>query len=109
MARMSAAAALVALSDRVSGRSSPPLPTGVAAPMLVLGAITATCAAAVMKVPAEAACAPRGETKTTVGTVALSRDSDILRVEERRPPGVFNRMITTSACSSSPFSTVRVM
>ena len=35
--------------------SAPPAPTGVAAPICVLGAMAATCAAMVMKVPAEAA------------------------------------------------------
>ncbi len=41
--------------------------TGWAEPMLVLGAIAATCAAMVMKRPADAARAPRGLTKTTTG------------------------------------------
>ena len=40
----------------------PPTATGCAAPMFVAGAITATCAAIVMKTPAEAARAPPGAT-----------------------------------------------
>jgi len=48
---------------------SPPLEsTGWAAPMLVAGAIAATCPAIVMNVPAEAARAPAGATKVTIGT-----------------------------------------
>ncbi len=42
--------------------SPPPLFTGCAAPIAVLGAIAATCAAIVMKVPAEAARPPAGAT-----------------------------------------------
>ena len=62
MLRIKAAASWVALDARVSGRSCPPPATGEAAPMLVAGAMAATCAAAVMKVPAEAARAPDGAT-----------------------------------------------
>ena len=40
----------------------PPTATGCAAPMLVAGAMAATCAAIVMKTPAEAARAPVGAT-----------------------------------------------
>ena len=42
--------------------SSPPPPTGWAAPMLVPGAMAATCAASVMNTPAEPAPAPLGAT-----------------------------------------------
>ena len=77
---------------------------GAAAPMLVLGAMTAKLAAAVMKVPAEAARAPGGDTYTAVGTLSLNRSSVIFWVELRRPPGVSSFMITTSAPSFSPLS-----
>jgi len=40
----------------------PPSATGEAAPMFVAGAIAATCAAIVMKTPAEAAREPVGAT-----------------------------------------------
>ena len=72
--------------------------------MLVLGAMTAKLAAAVMKVPAEAARAPGGDTYTAVGTLSLNRSSVIFWVELRRPPGVSSFMITTSAPSFSPLS-----
>ena len=62
MARTSARPSSSILRASVDSRS-PPLPsTAAAAPMFVPGAIAATFAAAVTKVPAEAACAPRGET-----------------------------------------------
>ena len=54
----------------------------------VLGAMAAMCAAMVMKVPAEAARAPLGETYTTTGMSALSRALTINRVEVTSPPGV---------------------
>ena len=62
MLLMNAAASCVAFDSIVSGRSSPFGPTGDAAPMLVVGDIAATCAAAAMKVPADAAWAPGGDT-----------------------------------------------
>jgi hypothetical protein len=43
------------LASSVSPRSSPWAPTGLAAPMVVPGAMAATCAAQVISVPAEAA------------------------------------------------------
>jgi len=52
----------VTFLPRVPSISSPPAPTGLAAPMRVLGAMAATLAAMVMKVPAEAAFAPLGDT-----------------------------------------------
>ena len=59
---MSATRMLVAFFLSVSGRSTPSLPTGLAAPMLLPGAIAAAWPARVMKVPAEPACAPVGAT-----------------------------------------------
>ena len=44
------------------GMSSPAPPTGCAAPMVVPGAIAATCAASVTNTPAEPARAPLGAT-----------------------------------------------
>ena len=62
MLRIRAAASFSTLLARVSSRSSPVDETGVAAPMFDPGAMTAKLAAAVIKVPADPACAPRGET-----------------------------------------------
>ena len=56
--------------------------------MLVPGIIAATFAASVMKVPADVAVAPRGVTKTMVGTVAFSIAWMMSWVDETRPPGV---------------------
>ena len=109
MLRISAAASLKTLDLRVSGRSSPEDPTGLAAPMLVPGAMTAKVAAAVMNVPAEAACAPRGDTNTTEGTSAFSKCWVILRVESRRPPGVSSLIMIRIASSSSARRTSRAM
>ena len=73
------------------------MPTGCAAPMLVPGAITATCAARVIKTPAEPARAPEGEMYTTTGTVAASSALQMMRVVESRPPGVSISMISASS------------
>ena len=62
IARMKARVSSMTLRSRVEGRSSPEPLMGEAAPMLVVGSMTAKLAAAVMKVPAEAACAPEGVT-----------------------------------------------
>ena len=77
-----------------------PMPTGWAAPMLLEGAIAATCAARVRKTPAEPARAPGGPTQKMIGTLAESSACTMSRVEESRPPGVSSR--TTSA--STPLS-----
>ena len=50
--------------------SAPFESTGCAAPMFVAGAIAAMFPAMVMNVPAEAARAPWGATKVTIGTLA---------------------------------------
>ena len=60
--RISAAASSLIFFPIVFGRSSPPLPTGDAAPAFVPGAIAATSQAIRTKKPAEAACAPGGQT-----------------------------------------------
>ena len=62
MLRTSAVMSSSTLRRSVGGKSSPVPETGDAAPMLVPGAIAAMLAATVTSVPAEAACAPRGET-----------------------------------------------
>ena len=67
--------------------SSPWPPTGVAAPMLVPGAIAATCAASVMNVPALAARLPAGATHTITGSGASSTALTISRVASSEPPG----------------------
>ena len=59
---MSALRMLVILAARVGSISVPLASTGLAAPMLVLGDMAATCAARVMKVPALPARAPAGAT-----------------------------------------------
>ena len=56
--------------------------------MLVPGAMAATCPAIVMKVPADAARAPLGDTYTTTGTLAFRIALTIMRVDSTRPPGV---------------------
>ena len=60
--RAKAAASFATFLDISLPISPPPAVTGCAAPMLVAGAIAATCAAMVMKTPAEAARAPVGAT-----------------------------------------------
>ena len=61
---------------------------GVAAPMFVPGAIVATWADIVMKVPALAARLPAGPTQTMTGTGELRIDLMISRVASSAPPGV---------------------
>ena len=56
--RRNAAASFVAFADSIA----PERPTGCAAPTFVAGAIAATGQASRMKVPADAARAPLGET-----------------------------------------------
>ena len=109
MLRIRAAASFSTLLARVSPKSCPPEATGVAAPILVPGAITAKLAAAVMKVPAEPALAPLGETYTATGTRASNSSSTMSLVEERRPPGVSSSMTTRVAPSSSACSRAREM
>jgi hypothetical protein len=81
------------------GRSCPEgmIETGWAAPMLVPGAMAATCPAMVMNVPAEPAQAPRGETNTSTGTSALRMALTMSLVELRRPPGVSSSRTSASA------------
>ena len=71
----------------MSGNSSP-TPTGEAAPIVVRGAIAVICATAAINVPAEAALAPVGDTKTTTGIPELEMISTIFLVDSKRPPGV---------------------
>ena len=69
----------------VFGRSSPPPPTGDAAPAFVPGAIAATSQDIRMRKPAEAACDPGGATQPTTGTGdAEDRPRDLARGVE--PP-----------------------
>ncbi len=62
MDRMNAAASLVIFWLITESGSLPCMPTGCAAPTFVPGAIAATCDASRMNAPADAACAPAGET-----------------------------------------------
>src|SRR5437764_3108931 len=75
----------------------PPMLTGCADPMFVPGAIAAMSAASVMYMPAEAARAPDGETKTTTGTGAASTFLMMLRMEVSSPPGVSMAMMSAVA------------
>ncbi len=77
----------------------PPTGTGCAAPMLVAGAIAATCAAMVMNTPAEAARAPVGDTYTMTGTGEARMLWTIERIDRSSPPGVFSS--TTRAWAPS--------
>ena len=83
----------------------PPRLTGWAEPMFVPGDITAMSAASVMYIPAEAARAPEGETKTTTGTGAPSIFLMMLRMDVSRPPGVSSAMISAPACPCTALST----
>jgi len=79
-----AAASLTTLSE-----ISPPCrSTGVAAPIVVPGAMAARWAEKVMIAPAEAARAPEGVTYTTTGTRAFRKVWVISRIEASSPPGV---------------------
>ena len=107
ISRMKAAASCVAFCLTSSGRSPPAPDTGDAAPMFVTGAIAATCADAAMKVPADAALAPEGETYTTTGTGDSWIAPTMSRVELSRPPGVSSVTIATRAPSSSAVASAR--
>ncbi len=85
-----------------------PIPeTGWAAPMFVPGAMAATSAATVITKPAEAARAPEGPTKATIGVRQLSILSTIWRIDVSRPPGVSRRRTSRGACCSSACSMAR--
>ncbi len=79
--------------------SSPDPEIGEAAPMLVPDAITATCPASVMNVPALAARAPDGATQTITGSGASRTLDTIFWVASRLPPGVLSRITTAEAPS----------
>ena len=93
-ARTNAAASFSTLRPSAPPMSLPFELIGVAAPMLVCGAIAATSAASVMNTPAEPARAPFGETYTTTGIGAPSIFLIILRIDSSSPPGVSSRKIT---------------
>jgi uncharacterized membrane protein len=86
---------------------SPPSPeTGVAAPMLVPGAIAAMLAATVMNTPADPARDPDGYTNTITGMGLFSRVVVMSRVACNSPPGVSSSTtnapafaFTASACA----------
>ena len=77
--------------------SEPSAEMGVAAPMFVAGAMAATCAARVRKVPALAARLPAGPTQTMTGTSAASCAWTMSRVASSEPPGVSSSMTTAAA------------
>ena len=71
--------------------ASPPLvpsATGVAEPMLVVGAMPTRFAAYEMYTPAEPARAPSGATYTITGTLELRMRRLMSRIASDRPPGV---------------------
>ena len=70
-----------------------PKETGWAAPIWVLGAMTAIWAAMVMKTPAEAALAPRGPTYTTTGTLEVRIFLTMILIDSIKSPGVSSSMI----------------
>ena len=76
--------------------------TGCAAPIVVPGAIAATFAASVMKVPAEAALAPDGATYTITGNGAARIALTIFSAEFSSPPGVSSSI--TSALAPPAFA-----
>ncbi len=94
---------------RSPSMSSPVPVIGVAAPMLVVGAIAATWAAMAMKVPAEAACAPGGKTNVITGTSACWMRPTMPRILPMVPPGVSIRITTAAASSRSARSMPRSM
>ena len=105
---MLAIASFITFSPSVPPMSSPLLEIGLAAPMLVPGAIQARCAARVMKVPALAARPPAGATHTMTGTSASRKVLVICCVASRLPPGVLSLTTTTSAPSRAAFATPSV-
>jgi hypothetical protein len=80
----------------------PPTATGCAAPMFVAGAMAATCAASVMKAPADAARAPVGDTYTITGSGALSISRTIDRIERSRPPAGGVELDDEGGCAFGP-------
>ena len=88
MLRRRAATSWVVFAFMVSGSSSPPAPTGEAAPMVVPGDMAATCADATRNVPADAALDPEGVTRTAMGTGESRMSPTISRIDSRSPPGV---------------------
>ena len=107
MLRTSAVVSSSTFLRSVGGKSWPVPEIGAAAPMFVPGAIAATFAATVTSVPADAACAPRGDTNTTVGMFALSSCSTRLRIVEPNPPGVSSRSTSAVASRDSASSSNR--
>ena len=101
ISRRKAAASWVVFAFIVSGRSFPPESTGAAAPTVVPGDMAAMWAAASMNVPADAARAPDGVTKTATGTGESMIMPTISRVESRRPPGVSSSMTRRGAALAS--------
>ena len=99
--RMFAMASFFTFSPMVPVMSSPPEPTGDAAPMFVPGAMYARCEASVMNVPALAARPPLGATHTIVGSGASRSDETMRWVESSAPPGVLSLMITAGEPSSA--------
>ena len=81
--------------------SSPVPVTGVAAPIVVFGAIAATWPASATNVPAETAAAPGGPTHATTGTEAPSMRPTMSFIAPISPPGVSMRSSTAAAPASS--------
>ncbi len=78
-----------------------PISTGIAAPVVVPGAIAAILPETRMKEPADAAIAPFGVTYVITGFSEFKIASVILSVELTSPPGVSSSINTASALISS--------
>ena len=109
ISRRKAAASWVAFAFSVSDRSFPLASTGAAAPTVVLGDMADTWAAARMNVPADAARAPDGVTRTATGTGESTIIPAISRAESSRPPGVSSSMIRRGAPCASARSIQRLI
>ena len=106
MVRIKATASLVTFSLIVV--SIPPcIVTGCAAPIFVPCVIAAMCAANVINTPAEAACAPGGDTYITTGTGDSIISPTIMRVDFSKPPGVLRWITRHSAFSFFAFVIAR--
>ena len=107
--RAKATVSFVTLRPRSPSTSSPVAVIGVAAPMVVLGAIAAMWPAMAMKVPADTASAPGGPTQVMTGTLERSMRPTISFIAPISPPGVSMRSSTARALLSSAWSIARSM
>ena len=107
--RAKATVSLVTLRPRAPSTSSPVAVTGVAAPIVVFGAIPATWPAMAMNVPADTASAPGGPTQVMTGTSERSMRPTISFIAPISPPGVSMRSSTARPRLFSAWSMARSM